>query len=180
MGYKDFLDLGTQALAAFKDHSLLLPGIIAIAAIVGSRLQRWVDGGEIRELTAGKDAEIAVLKGGFNLAHDKQERFTEEINQQRANSAKLDREVAELKTALAKLKAQVPAGAFLLLDKQLDKVASSSTVMGSTVTMLSYANEALGRTLILQKNLDAVMKAHTKAFGARTKSEVPTWNELRS
>jgi hypothetical protein len=48
---------------------------IAIAAIVGSRLQRWVDGGEIRELRAGKDGEIAGLKERFNLAHDKQERL---------------------------------------------------------------------------------------------------------
>ena len=90
MGYKDFLDLGTQALAAFKDHTLLLLGIIAIAVIVGSRLQRWVDGGEIRKLKAGwdaevreveaaKDGEIAVLKERFNLARDKQERLTEEI-----------------------------------------------------------------------------------------------------
>ena len=158
MGYKDFLDLGTQALAAFKDHTLLLLGIIAIAAIVGSRLQRWVDGGEIRKLKAGwdaevrevkaaKDGEIAVLKERFNLARDKQERLTEEIDQQRANGAKLEREVAELKTEFAKATVRVPAVALLHLDKQLDRVASTSAVMTNTVTVVSTANSELGRTL---------------------------------
>ena len=180
MGYKDFLDLGTQALAAFKDHTLLLLGIIAIAAIVGSRLQRWVDGGEIRKLKAGwdaevrevkaaKDGEIAVLKERFNLARDKQERLTEEIDQQRANGVKLDREIAELRTELAKATVRVPSVALLHLDKQLDKVASSSAVMTNTVTVVSTANSELGKTLTFSGGTEA--RRSSAKPEATTKSE---------
>jgi septal ring factor EnvC (AmiA/AmiB activator) len=154
MGIKEFLDLGEQALAAFKDHTLLLLGIIVIAAIVGAGLQRWVDGGESRKLKAGwdgevrrKNAEISALNQRFKLVHEKQERLTEEIDQQRANGAKLEREVAELKTELARVKVQVPTVTFALLDKQLEKVASSSAVIANTVTVVSTANSELGRTL---------------------------------
>jgi hypothetical protein len=160
MGF-NFLDLGPEALAVFEGHielGLAILAIILIAAIVGSRLQRWVDGGEIRKLKAGwdaeirelkaaKDGEINVLKERLNFAHDKQEGFTEEIEQQRANSAKLEREVAELKTELAKVKAQLPAVVFRHLDKQLDKVASASAVMASSVDHLSAANLAVGHVL---------------------------------
>ena len=90
---------------------------------------------------------MTCLKERLNLAHDKQERFKEEIEQQRANSAKLEREIDELKTELAKVKAQVPSAAFLRLDKQLDKVASAGAVVANTVTVLSTANNELGRTL---------------------------------
>ena len=162
MGYKDFLDLGTQALAAFKDHTLLLLAIIGIAAIIGAGLQRWVDGGEIRKLRTGwdgevrgKDAEISALNQRFNLAHEKQERLTEEINQQRANGAKLDREIAELRTELAKATVRVPSVALLHLDRQLDKVASSSAVMTNTVTVMSTANNELGRTLTFSGGTEA-------------------------
>jgi hypothetical protein len=160
--FKDFVDLDAAlaALAVFKDHVALLLVIIAIAAIGGSRLQRWVDDGEIRKLKAGwdaeirelkaaKDGEINVLKERLNLAHDRQEGFTEEIEQQKANSAKLEREVAELKTELANVKVQVPAVVFRHLDKQLDKVAGTSAVMASSVDHLSAANLAVGQVLTL-------------------------------
>jgi hypothetical protein len=69
------------------------------------------------------------------------------LDQQRANGAKLEREVAELKTELARVKAQVPTVTFALLHKQLDKVASTSAVMTNTVAVVSTANSELGRTL---------------------------------
>jgi chromosome segregation ATPase len=133
--------------------------LLLFAAFIGWQIKGWLDDreirglrtgwdAEIRELRAAKDGEISVLKERFNLAHDKQERLTEEIDQQRANSAKLEREVDELKTELAKVKARVPAAAFLHLDKQLDKVANTSAAMATTVNGLSDANSDLGSTLL--------------------------------
>ena len=125
--------------------------LLVFAGFVGWQIKGWLDNREIIGLRAGNDALKAgaeVLKRRLNLAHDEQERFKDQIDQQRANSAKLEREIAELRTELAKATVRVPAAVALLhLDKQLDKVASASAVMANTVTVLSTANNKLGRTL---------------------------------
>lgn len=154
--------------------------LLLFAGLVGWKAKGAQDDGEIRALKAGwdaevgevkaaKDGEIAVFKERFNLAHEKQERLTEEIDQQRANGAKLDREIAELRTELAKATVRVPSVALLHLDKQLDKIASSSAVMTNTVTVISTANNELGRTL--------TFSAGTEAMGSPAKPEATTKSE---
>ena len=148
--------------------------LLVFAGFVGWQIKGWLDNREIIGLRAGNDALKAgaeVLKRRLNLAHDEQERFKDQIDQQRANSAKLEREIAELRTELAKATVRVPAAVALLhLDKQLDKVASASAVMANTVTVLSTANNELGRTLTFSGG------AH-EARGSPAKPEATTKSE---
>ena len=140
--------------------------LLAFAGFIGWQIKGWLDNREIRGLKAENDALKAgaqVLKQRFNLAHDEQERFKDQIDQQRANGAKLEREIDELKTELAKAKGKLPAGVF----RQLDKVTSTSAVVANTVTVLSTANNELGRTLTFSgyeaRGSPAKLEATTKS-----------------
>ena len=143
--------------------------LLLLAGFIGWKIKGWLDDREIRGLKAG---ENDALRERFNLAHDEQKRLTEEIDQQRANGAKLEREVAELRAELVKATARIPAVAILHLDKQLDKIASTSAVMANTVTVLSTANYELGKTLTLSgARGDYEIKGGPAKFEVTRKSE---------
>ena len=139
-----------QSAVVLKAPWVIVP-LLLIAGVIGSTINGWRYGREIKGLRAENDvlkAGAEVLKQRFNLAHDEQERFKDQIDQQRANSAKLEREIDDLKKELAKATVRVPAVALLHLDKQLDKVANASAAMTTTVNDLSDANSVLGSTLL--------------------------------
>jgi hypothetical protein len=76
---KKLLDLGTEALAVFKDHIPLLLAVIVIVCFVATRLQRAIDNGEIRGLKAQNDA----IKEQLALAESKHDVVTSEIDDPR-------------------------------------------------------------------------------------------------
>ena len=130
---KDLLDLGSQALAGFKDNIPTLLAVIAVSAIVASRWQRSVDDGEIK----GAKAENNALKELLNLARHDQKVVTKQ-------STKLESEIAGLRVEIASMKSSLlPTVAI----PRLDKVASTTAVLSDTVRVLQAANSSLGSTL---------------------------------
>ncbi len=144
------LEAALAALAVFKDHLPLLLAIIVIAAIVGSRLQRWVDDGEIRKLKAGWDGEVKGLKAENNalkeqlhLAHGKQEVVTNQLAALESLARSNEAEIAELKVKVARMEPSTRAAIL----PQVDKVVSTSVTVTTSVHNLSAANLAVGEIL---------------------------------
>jgi hypothetical protein len=149
---KELLD---QALAVFRDHPLQVGAIFVVAALAGSRLQRWVDGGEIgklkagwdaeiREVKAAKDGEINVLRERLQLAHDKQEAATKQLDVLEPLTRNAQSEIAQLKVQVSRM--DTPDRVKLLLP-QLDKISNSSVAVTTSVHNLSAANLEVGAAL---------------------------------
>ena len=125
---KKLFDLGTEALAVFKDHISLLLAVIVIVFLIAARLQRVIDNGEIRGLKAQNDA----IKEQLALAESKHDVVTSEIET-------LEPEISQLKTEVAELKASPLAG-------QIEALKATTTTLAGRVDAISQANTALGMT----------------------------------
>jgi septal ring factor EnvC (AmiA/AmiB activator) len=107
---------------------LIIP-LLLVAFVIGTWLQRYIDGREIR----GLNAENKALEKQFNLATQDQSTVTKEI-------AKFGSELEQLKTEIAQLRDAHP---------QIETLSNAIASIGKRLDVVSQANSALGQTLHL-------------------------------
>jgi hypothetical protein len=108
--------------------------LLAIAAVVGWKIKGALDGRELR----GLRAENAAANRQLELARDEQTAITTQLETLHPRTEQLATEIIELKAEVARMRTALPG---------LDRVAVTSAVVASTVSVLAEANSALGVTL---------------------------------
>jgi hypothetical protein len=131
MGFKDFVDLGTETLAVFRDHIILLLAIIAVAFIGGSRRQKSVDDGEVR----GCQADKAAAETRLALAHDRYEMVI-------AQGKALEAKVADQDRVIALLQASSEKDSY-----RVKELSTGNNEIKNALANLTTATAQLGGTL---------------------------------
>ena len=136
-----FIDLGTQALTAFKEHIILLLALLAIAFVLGALWRRSLDDGEIRGLRAQKEAADDRL----HLAHDQNERVAKQIGDLEAKVEQQDTVIAALTDELTRTRKEKDN----ITQDRIFALNRSNTEIKNAVLNLSNSAADLGTTLTI-------------------------------
>jgi hypothetical protein len=126
MDLKSLIDLGTQTLAVFKDHIVLLLALLVVAFIIGALWRRSVDDGEVRGLRAQKQAADDRLQ----LAHDQNERVLTQVHE-------LEAKVEQQNTGLSAPFDELPGMIVQLYEKKIelnDQAVAAAEAMASALS----------------------------------------------
>jgi hypothetical protein len=127
-----------QAAVMMMAPWVIMP-LLVFAGGLGWILKGAQDSGEIRGLRAGKDAAEERLE----LAQDKQKAVTAQFKVLEPVTRNNEVEIADLTTRVARMESSIQAAIL----PRLDKIASTSTVVASSVHNLSAANLEVGAVL---------------------------------
>ena len=124
--------------------------LVLLSGFVGWWVKGALDGREIRglkaenkALEADKNAAVTRLK----LAHDSQEVVTKQLEVLKPEARNNEAEIAELKKRFARMESSIPDLVKTAILAQLDKAATTSVAVTTSVNNLSAANLAVGAIL---------------------------------